>query len=126
MQTLLHIAVGNAVMAAAMALLLLPAARWLGRPALTHALSLLILLKLVTPPVVNLPLVWPAPGSAGQALQASRSAPPGPAPAQAMDSSQTVAVLVPAALEAATPRPPSPISRGAPLCPRYLRWRPVC
>src|SRR5580692_7287516 len=101
MQTLWHIALSNAVVAAAMALLLLPAARWARRPALTHALSLLILLKLVTPPLVNLPLTWPATEAreaAGPAPQTVGAAPlPGPAPDEAMDLPRTVAVVVPAA-----------------------------
>jgi len=109
MQTLLHMALGNAVVAAAMALLLLPAARWLKRPALTHALSLLVLLKLVTPPLVNVPMAWaPAPGPAPQAVIPPQSLPPVP------EMSQTVAVLVQAAPEVAAPPPALAVSPPEP------------
>src|SRR5688500_4352570 len=59
METFLNVGLSNAVVAAVLALVLLPAARLLRRPALTHALCLLILVKLVTPPVWHVPLDWP-------------------------------------------------------------------
>jgi beta-lactamase regulating signal transducer with metallopeptidase domain len=58
MDALLHIALSNAVVSGIMAALLLPPARWMRRPALTHAICVLILLKLLTPPFVNLPVTW--------------------------------------------------------------------
>ena len=51
---LLEIGLSNLAVAAALAGLALAAGRWGTRPALTHALWLLVLLKLVTPPVVHL------------------------------------------------------------------------
>lgn len=57
--TLLRVGLSNAASAGVLAIVLLPLARLLRRPALTHALSLLILLKLVTPPLLALPLAWP-------------------------------------------------------------------
>src|SRR5258707_1267057 len=53
MNALLQIGLSNAVVCGIMTVLLLPLARWLRRPALTHALSVLILLKLLTPPLFN-------------------------------------------------------------------------
>jgi bla regulator protein BlaR1 len=115
MQMLWHIALNNAVVAAVMALLLLPAARWAKRPALTHALSLLILLKLVTPPLVNLPLIWPALLAAEAAPRTVSPTPSRPAAGdQAMDPSQTIVDLAPAALaDAPPPAPPGSAPRGS-------------
>jgi beta-lactamase regulating signal transducer with metallopeptidase domain len=61
---LVHAALSNAAAAALLAAVLIPAARLLRRPALTHLLCVLVLLKLVTPPLFSLPLRWlPAPAA---------------------------------------------------------------
>lgn len=64
MHDLIDIAVANSVVAAGIALAAWAAARYVRRPALTHALCVLVLLKLVTPPIfefrVRLPFTWPA------------------------------------------------------------------
>src|SRR5262245_36602239 len=59
----LELLLSNLVWAAVLAVIALAAGRWGKRPALTHALWLLVLLKLVTPPVIDLPvrLLPPAP-----------------------------------------------------------------
>src|SRR5258708_6838906 len=57
MNALLLIGLSNAVVCGIMAVLLLPLARRLRRPPLTHALSVLILLKLLTPPLFNIPVL---------------------------------------------------------------------
>ncbi len=58
----------NALVASGLAVLALLAARWRARPALTHALWLLVLVKLATPPLVPVPVevaAWPtAPATA--------------------------------------------------------------
>src|SRR4051812_25219126 len=62
METLLHVGLGNALLATALALLAAAGGRVWRRPAVRHALWLLVLLKLVTPPVVSIPLpsfAWP-------------------------------------------------------------------
>ena len=51
MDTLLHVGLGNALAATVLALLAAATGRLCRRPAVTHALWLLVLLKLVTPPV---------------------------------------------------------------------------
>lgn len=58
MNTLLHVGLSNAVAATVLAVLALAASRFGRRPALVHSLWLLVLLKLVTPPVWNIPLPW--------------------------------------------------------------------
>src|SRR4051812_869117 len=61
MAHLLEIALSNLLVAALLALLAALAGWWGKRPALTHALWLLVLLKLITPPLFPVPIDWPAP-----------------------------------------------------------------
>jgi bla regulator protein BlaR1 len=56
---LLSIAVSNAVAATILALLAIAVSAVYRRPALVHGLWLLVLLKLVTPPLVFIPVAWP-------------------------------------------------------------------
>src|SRR6476620_3736040 len=58
MSTLLAIGLANALAAAVLALPALLIGRSRRRPALAHALWLLVLLKLVTPPLFNVNLPW--------------------------------------------------------------------
>jgi beta-lactamase regulating signal transducer with metallopeptidase domain len=64
---LLRIGLTNAVLATFLALAVAGVARWWRRPALVHALWLLVLLKLVTPPFVIVPIAWPADAAPGPA-----------------------------------------------------------
>src|SRR5262249_40386419 len=59
MPPLMQIVVSNAVMATALALLVAVIAGVARRPALTHVLWLLVLLKLITPGIIRLPVSWP-------------------------------------------------------------------
>jgi beta-lactamase regulating signal transducer with metallopeptidase domain len=56
----MHIGLTNAALATALALGVAGVTRWCRRPVLVHTLWLLVLLKLVTPPLVILPIAWPA------------------------------------------------------------------
>src|SRR5437667_3082175 len=58
MPPLLQIVLSNALMATALALLVVGIAYVARRPALTHVLWLLVLLKLVTPGIIPLPVTW--------------------------------------------------------------------
>jgi beta-lactamase regulating signal transducer with metallopeptidase domain len=58
--TFLQVGLSNAVAAAALALLAVAAGAVCRRPALAHGLWLLVLLKLLTPPLVRVPVPWPA------------------------------------------------------------------
>lgn len=60
METLLHIALSNALLATVLAGLAFVVGLCCRGPALVHGLWLLVLLKLVTPPFVSVPLPWPA------------------------------------------------------------------
>src|SRR5215469_303509 len=59
MDTLLRVALSNAVVATALAVVAAATGRLCRRPALTHGLWLLVLLKLLTPSLITLP-AWPA------------------------------------------------------------------
>jgi hypothetical protein len=59
MGTLLDIGVSNAVMAALLALPAAAVGSVCRRPAVVHCLWLLVLLKLVTPPLFRVPISWP-------------------------------------------------------------------
>ena len=58
MQTFLEITLSNAVVATVLALVAAVIGRVCRRPALVHSLWLLVLLKLVTPPLVPVSLSW--------------------------------------------------------------------
>jgi beta-lactamase regulating signal transducer with metallopeptidase domain len=66
MSRLLEIGLINAAMAALLALVVAGVVRLVRRPAVAHRLWLLVLLKLLAPPLVVLPLLWlPALGAGG-------------------------------------------------------------
>ena len=60
MDTLLRVGLSNAAVAVVLAVLAVAAGCLCRRPAVAHGLWLLVLLKLVTPPLVHVPLPWPA------------------------------------------------------------------
>ena len=61
MSTFLEIALANLLVAALLALLASAAGLWGRRPALTHALWLLVFIKLITPPFFHVAIPWPDP-----------------------------------------------------------------
>ena len=90
MDTLLDVAVSNAAVAGLLGLIAWFVGLVCRRPAVVHALWLLVLLKLVTPPVVAVPISWTPPAVANQAavelvLPALPAAAPDPAPLAAVD-----------------------------------------
>jgi len=48
----------NAILVVPLALVALGAGRWSRRPALAHLLWVLVLIKLLTPPLIDVPLGW--------------------------------------------------------------------
>jgi len=58
MSALLHLGLANIVMASVIAALAVVASYWGRRPALAHGLWLLVLVKLVTPPLVSIPIPY--------------------------------------------------------------------
>ena len=59
MGPLLQVGLSNGVMALVLAAVAACAGRWCRRPAVAHGLWLLVLVKLVTPPLVLVPVAWP-------------------------------------------------------------------
>src|ERR1700732_3715872 len=59
MPVLLEIGLTNAVLAALLALVVFGLTRICRRAPVVHALWLLVLIKLITPPLVSCPLAWP-------------------------------------------------------------------
>src|SRR5438105_2488858 len=89
MPSLLEIGLANAACAAALAGLALAAGRVCRRPAVLHGLWLLVLLKLVTPPLFPLPVrVLPPPAPVAVAAAPVVEAAPAPAPAEAVTTGQ--------------------------------------
>jgi beta-lactamase regulating signal transducer with metallopeptidase domain len=103
MKSLLEIGLGNALLASGLAVLAAAAAQLCRRPALTHGLWLLVLLKLVTPPLVPLSISWPL----FPEPEASEAQPPAaraePGPVQAAE----VPVPLPAAESPLPAEPPA-------------------
>ncbi len=58
MGSLVEMGLANALVAGVLAIVALVAGRFSRRPAMVHALWLLVLVKLVTPPVITLPVPW--------------------------------------------------------------------
>lgn len=77
MEHLLSIGVSNAVAAVVLALVAATVCRIYRRPALTHALWLLVLVKLVTPPIWTVPVTW-VQGGSGPEPKAKTSPEPAP------------------------------------------------
>lgn len=58
MSALLIIGLKNAILVIPLALIALTVGRWSRRPALSHLLWTLVLVKLLTPPLINVPVGW--------------------------------------------------------------------
>ena len=96
METIVRAGLSNAVAATVLALVVAGLTRPLARrPAVLHFLWLLVLLKLVTPPLYEVPLAWPAP------LAGAREAPAADAVCRLVwaDRSTATAATVPKTLD---------------------------
>src|SRR5262249_20361945 len=104
---LAHVVLSNVVVAALLAVLAWCVDRVCRRPALTHALWLLVLIKLVTPPFVTVPMPWPS--------LADDRGPPQQAPAPIVDAPAPVQPAVPPANPGLADDPPdiAPVERDA-------------
>lgn len=78
MDTALHFGLSNAFMAMVLALLAASVSHLCRRPALTHALWLLVVLKLLTPPLLPVPVVWLSVPKLPMAATATLAPGPGP------------------------------------------------
>ncbi len=130
MDTLLRVGLTNAVAAGALALLAAAVGYFCRRPALRHALWLLVLLKLVTPPLIDIP-VWRAvpsaeaaapPADSPEVVMDLRPAPPDDAEPAAPQEEPAIVMAPPAAADepAAAPQE-APTEPAAP----PIAWRPL-
>jgi beta-lactamase regulating signal transducer with metallopeptidase domain len=108
--TVLQVGLSNAVAAAVLALVAVAVGAVWRRPALAHGLWLLVLLKLLTPPLVRVPVPWPAPASAPEEAQAGAAE---PAPPEANEDAPAPPPEL-AGAQAAMPAPPPPAPAGPP------------
>jgi beta-lactamase regulating signal transducer with metallopeptidase domain len=109
MQELLELALSNAAASAVLALVAVSVGLVSRRPALVHALWLLVLLKLVTPPLVRVPVPWPA--RAESPAERAEGGPAVPAP------SPRPAASAPAKEEDETPEAPWEALEEGPAAP---------
>jgi beta-lactamase regulating signal transducer with metallopeptidase domain len=72
MPSLLYLALSNAILATLLAALVAVVTRFCRRPSVRHALWLLVLLKLLTPPLLPLSVTWPQ----GEEIKSLPSEPP--------------------------------------------------
>jgi bla regulator protein BlaR1 len=111
--TLLQIGLSNAAVATGLAVLAAGAGRVVRRPALVHALWLLVFLKLVTPPVWMFAVPWPdASQQAGSVAAIVSSSQDEPLPAASFRQDPAAAVETPADEPIASPL-------------RAISWEPI-
>ncbi len=115
MHTLVEIGLSNAVVACVPAALALAVSLSCRRPALAHALWLLVLIKLVTPPLFRIGLPWPAAGAEKEAAlaaveEASETAAEEAVPLPASRAAEAAVVVAePAAPPALAAEEPAPV-----------------
>jgi beta-lactamase regulating signal transducer with metallopeptidase domain len=116
--TLLHVGLSNAVLATALAVAAAAVSRVCrGRPAVAHSLWLLVLLKLLTPPLLTLRVPWP---------DRAASVPEVPVPASAPTDAEPVDAgnLAPPAEEDLAP-PAEPAAPTSPVSLPVDWWKPA-
>jgi bla regulator protein BlaR1 len=93
-QTLLQAGLVNAILATLLAVVVAGLARLCrARPALVHGLWLLVLLKLMTPPLIPLPLPWPTPAEEVVAVKVGEPSEPA-CPCVLLDRTEPVGIDV--------------------------------
>ncbi len=125
MDMLLQVGLSNAVVALILALIAVVVGFCCRRPAVVHGLWLLVLLKLVTPPLVRVPLPWPMTGSSvATRTDAEPSGEPLPIDVQIVAGvNQALADANPAKTEeapVAAPEAPMPVVATSPWWPMPL------
>ncbi len=142
MNTLLEIGLSNAIMAGLLALPAAAVSTWGRRPALAHVLWLLVLIKLITPPLFSVSIPWPAsseavssqaafPASASSAAPALeavkeqdwRTAAPEEAGLEGTGAS-TEYVIIPVPSSEPSPRENAALAATATPAPARGAWKP--
>jgi beta-lactamase regulating signal transducer with metallopeptidase domain/biopolymer transport protein ExbD len=124
MPSFLYLALSNAVLATLLAALVAVVTRFCRRPSVRHALWLLVLLKLITPPIVPLAVTWPR--SEENEPRAEAIFPSEPEPSEPIPSLPESALPIGAATvrerpSQAEPPLPLPDGRGSAFLPA-LTW----
>jgi bla regulator protein BlaR1 len=134
--TLLRVGLSNAVAACGLAAVAAAVGYFCRRPAVRHALWLLVLLKFVTPPLIDVP-VWHAAPAEDPAAVAEAPAPPeiavvvrpaeeeGPAPFAAEEPAAPQEEPAVALDDAEPASPPPGEPRAEPATAPALAWRPL-
>jgi len=117
----LHIGLSNAVMATLLAVFAACSGWFIRRPAFIHCLWLLVLLKLITPPVRSIPVPWPAVAQAEPIRDVLMELSTAGAPPLALDP--TEGDPIPAARQQGR-ADTSPASDSLPTIP-VLGWQPI-
>jgi beta-lactamase regulating signal transducer with metallopeptidase domain len=118
MPPLLNMILSNAVMASLLALLAAGVTYWVRRPALSHCLWLLVLLKLLTPPIVPFEISWsskektPAAEDSKDVLdsEAIDQSEPANVPPVPSDAPVTTILIYPADPESTEPAESTPVA----------------
>src|SRR5262245_29510642 len=95
---------GNLAVASALAVVAFAAGRWANRPALAHALWLLVLVKLLTPPLVTIPV---------RCLPAKVEPAPAPPPMPTPTEPSPVVIVEPVSPTASVPTQSAPVAPPA-------------
>ena len=110
MESLLSLALSNAVVATLLAVMVTVLARLLRRrPAVVHGLWLLVLLKLLTPPLIPLSITWPWTADAPPSAVES----PPPSLSEAEELATSLAVTQEETLSAESESSPAPVAATA-------------
>ncbi len=126
MDTILQTGLSNALVASALALVAVLVGYFYRRPALVHGLWLLVLLKLVTPPLVPIQIAWPAQVEPRPAANAPPAIEPSDTPLSAdvvgdtpqeFDAAPRIVVLADPEPEQPEPSPEPPPAVAAPPAP---------
>ncbi len=112
MSQLIEIGLTNAALATGLAVLAAAVERLGRRPALGHALWLLVLIKLITPPLVGLPVPWPA-APRPAVVTPEKAAPHAKAPAASARPAQAAAIKIASRVSHPSPRG-EPLRKAAP------------
>jgi beta-lactamase regulating signal transducer with metallopeptidase domain len=113
MDLFLRAGLGNAVAATLLALAAAAVARLARRPALAHGLWLLVLLKLLTPPLWQVPVPWPEGGPPPAAAESPPALPADTTTAAAAPAAPGEPFALPEPVVPAVALPPRPAPRPA-------------
>src|SRR5579884_1706432 len=124
MPSLLYLALSNAALATVLAAFVAVVTRFCRRPSMRHALWLLVLLKLITPPLVPLCVTWPRSDEVEplptEPAPSALILPPMAGPSEPVPSIAESEFSIGAATVSERPDPPLPNGRGSAFLPALV------